>query len=156
LPTGINEKAYIFVNVNYVYGRAAVGVMKEFKEFAVKGNVVDMAVGIVIGAAFGKIVTAFVDGVLMPPIGLMLGGVKFSELALTLQEATEEAEAVMINYGIFVQTLVDFIIIAFAIFLVVKGINNLKRKEEAPKTPPGPSKEELLLGEIRDLLKQKS
>jgi len=130
--------------------------MKEFKEFAVKGNVVDMAVGIVIGAAFGKIVTAFVDGVLMPPIGLMLGGVKFSELALTLQEATEEAEAVMINYGIFVQTLVDFIIIAFAIFLVVKGINNLKRKEEAPKTPPGPSKEELLLGEIRDLLKQKS
>ncbi len=131
------------------------GVMKEFKEFAVKGNVVDMAVGIVIGAAFGKIVTAFVDGVLMPPIGLMLGGVKFSELALILQGATEETEVVMITYGVFVQTLVDFIIIAFAIFLVVKGINALKRKEEAPKTPPGPSREELLLGEIRDLLKQK-
>ena len=133
------------------------GVMKEFKEFAVKGNVVDMAVGIVIGAAFGKIVTAFVDGVLMPPIGMALGGVNFSELSVTLQEATEEAEAIVISYGAFLQTTVDFLIIAFAIFLVVKGINSLKRKEEeAPKAPPSPSKEEILLAEIRDLLKHKT
>lgn len=133
------------------------GVMQEFKEFAVKGNVVDMAVGIVIGVAFGKIVTAFVDGVLMPPIGMALGGVNFSELSVTLQEATEEAEAIVITYGTFLQTMVDFLIVAFAIFLVVKGINSLKRKEEeAPKTPPSPSKEEMILGEIRDLLKHKT
>ncbi len=133
------------------------GVMQEFKEFAVKGNVVDMVVGIVIGAAFGKIVTAFVDGVLMPPIGMALGGVNFSELSVTLQEATEEAEAIVITYGAFLQTMVDFLIVAFAIFLVVKGINSLKRKEEeAPKASPLPSKEEMLLGEIRDLLKQKT
>lgn len=132
------------------------GVMQEFREFAVRGNVVDMAVGIVVGGAFGKIVSAFVDGVLMPPVGLMLGGVNFSELAVTLREATPDAEAVVIGYGAFIQTVIDFAIIAFAIFLVVKGINSLKRKEEeAPKAPPAPSKEEVLLGEIRDLLREK-
>lgn len=131
--------------------------IKEFKEFAVKGNVVDMAVGIIIGAAFGKIVTALVSGVIMPPIGVLLGGVDFSDLAFIVKEATGEAPAVVISYGSFIQTLIDFTIIAFAIFMLVKGINSLKKEEEqAPETPPEPTKEELLLTEIRDLLKSKS
>ena len=130
--------------------------IKEFKEFAVKGNVVDMAVGIIIGAAFGKIVTALVGGVIMPPIGLLLGGVNFADLAFVLKEAVGEAPAVVITYGAFVQTLIDFIIIAFAIFMFIKGINSLKKKEEeAPKAPPAPSAEQVLLTEIRDLLKVK-
>jgi large conductance mechanosensitive channel len=129
--------------------------MSEFKEFAMRGNVVDLAVGLVIGAAFGKIVTAFVNDVLMPPIGLAVGGVDFSDLAVTLKAATDGQEAVMLNYGSFVQTVVDFTIIAFAIFLVVKAMNSLKKKEEAaPEAPPEPSAEEKLLTEIRDLLKQ--
>ncbi|MGX9417573.1 large-conductance mechanosensitive channel protein MscL [Vibrio sp. RC27] len=133
------------------------GMMKEFKEFAVKGNVVDMAVGIIIGAAFGKIVTALVSGVIMPPIGLMLGGVDFSDLAIVLKEATGDAEAVVISYGAFIQTMLDFTIVAFAIFMMIKGINSMKKKEEeAPKAPPAPSSEEVLLTEIRDLLKTKS
>lgn len=131
--------------------------MSEFKDFAVKGNVVDMAVGIVIGAAFGKIVSSFVGGVLMPPIGVLLGGVDFSDLAFVLKEAAGEAPAVVISYGSFVQTVIDFTIIAFAIFMVVKGINSLKKKEEAaPAAPPAPSTEEVLLTEIRDLLKAKN
>ncbi|MGB5855984.1 MAG: large-conductance mechanosensitive channel protein MscL [Oceanisphaera sp.] len=131
--------------------------MKEFKDFAVKGNVVDMAVGIIIGAAFGKIVTALVSGVIMPPIGLMLGGVDFSDLQFVLKDAVGEAPAVVISYGSFIQTLVDFTIIALAIFMMVKGINSLKRKEEAaPEAPPKPTTEEILLTEIRDLLKSKS
>lgn len=131
--------------------------LKEFKAFAVKGNVVDLAVGIIIGAAFGKIVTALVSGVIMPPIGLLLGGVDFSDLAIVLKEAVGEAPAVVISYGAFIQTLVDFIIIAFAIFMLVKGINNMKKKEEeAPKAPPAPSAEETLLTEIRDLLKSQA
>lgn len=130
--------------------------MKEFKEFAVKGNVVDMAVGIIIGAAFGKIITALVSGVIMPPIGVLLGGVDFSDLAYVVKEAVGEAPAVVISYGAFVQTVIDFTIIAFAIFMVIKGINSLKKKEEeAPKVPPAPSAEESLLTEIRDLLKSK-
>ncbi len=130
------------------------GMMKEFREFAVKGNVVDMAVGIIIGAAFGKIVSSFVADVVMPPIGVFLGQVDFSNLALTVQQATAEAPAVVISYGKFIQTVIDFVIIAFAIFIAVKIINSLKRKEEeAPKAPPAPSAEEVLLGEIRDLLK---
>ncbi len=129
--------------------------MKEFREFAMRGNVVDMAVGIVIGAAFGKIVSSFVNDVLMPPIGLAVGGVKFNELAVTLKEATGDAEAVLLKYGAFIQTVVDFLIVAFAIFLVIKAMNSLKRKEEAaPEAPPEPSKEEVLLTEIRDLLKK--
>ena len=129
--------------------------MKEFREFAMRGNVVDMAVGIVIGGAFGKIVTSFVNDILMPPIGMAIGGVDFSELAVTLQEASGEAAAVTINYGAFIQTALDFIIIAFAIFMVIKGMNSLKKKEEeAPAAPPAPSAEETLLTEIRDLLKK--
>lgn len=130
-------------------------IIKEFKEFAVKGNVVDMAVGIIIGAAFGKIVTSVVGDVIMPPIGLLIGGVDFSDLAVTLKAATADTPAVMISYGKFIQTVLDFTIVAFAIFMVVKGINRLKRKEEAaPSVPPAPTKEELLLTEIRDLLKE--
>ena len=129
--------------------------MKEFKEFAMKGNVVDLAVGLVIGAAFGKIVSSFVGDVLMPPLGMLIGGVDFTDLSLTLREATESVEAVTLRYGSFIQTVVDFVIIAFAIFLVVKAMNRLKRKkEEAPAAPPPPSKEVTLLSEIRDLLKQ--
>lgn len=130
--------------------------MKEFREFAMRGNVVDMAVGIVIGAAFGKIVSSFVDDVLMPPIGLAVGGVDFTRLAVTLKAATEETPAVMLNYGAFVQSVVDFAIIAFAIFMVIKAMNSMKKREEAkPEPPPAPPKEVVLLEEIRDLLKSK-
>lgn len=131
------------------------GMMSEFREFAMRGNVVDMAVGIVIGGAFGKIVTSFVNDVLMPPIGLAVGGVDFSELSMVLKEAAGEAEAVTLNYGAFIQTVVDFIIIAFAIFMVIKAMNSMKRKEEEkPAEPPKPSKEEQLLTEIRDALQK--
>ena len=130
--------------------------MSEFKDFAMKGNVVDMAVGIVIGGAFGKIVSSFVADVLMPPIGLLLGNVDFSDLAVSLSAASEGAEAVLIRYGAFIQTVVDFIIIAFAIFMVVKAMNSMKKKEEAaPAAPPAPGKEEVLLTEIRDALRSK-
>jgi len=130
--------------------------MKEFREFAMRGNVVDMAVGIVIGAAFGKIVSSFVNDVLMPPIGVLLGGVDFSDLSMTLVEASGDVAAVTLNYGSFIQTIVDFVIIAFAIFMVIKAMNSMKKKEEAaPAAPPKPSAEEILLSEIRDLLKQK-
>ena len=132
------------------------GMLKEFKEFAMRGNVVDMAVGIVIGAAFGKIVSSFVKDVLMPPIGIFLGGVDFTDLAITLKEAVGKTPAVTLNYGRFIQSVVDFIIIAFAIFLVVKAMNSFQRKKkEEPKAPPKPSKQEVLLTEIRDILKQK-
>ena len=129
--------------------------LAEFKEFAIKGNVVDMAVGIIVGAAFGKIVSSFVKDVIMPPIGVMLGGVNFTDLSYTIQEAIGEAPAVAIKYGAFIQTIVDFTIVAFAIFIAVKVMNNLKKKEqEAPAEEPKPSNEELLLTEIRDLLKK--
>lgn len=129
--------------------------MKEFKAFAMKGNVVDMAVGIVIGAAFGKIITSLVQDVIMPPIGVLLGGVDFSKLGFVVKEATDAAEAVIIKYGAFLNTILEFVIIAFAIFMVVKGMNNMKKKEEEkPAAPPAPSKEETLLSEIRDLLKK--
>lgn len=126
----------------------------EFKKFAMRGNVVDMAVGIVIGGAFGKIVSSFVADVLMPPIGLALGGVDFTDLAVTLKEGVDGADAVMLNYGAFIQSVVDFLIIAFAIFMVVKAMNSMqKTEEEAPAKPPEPSKEEVLLTEIRDALR---
>jgi large conductance mechanosensitive channel len=129
--------------------------MSEFRDFAMRGNVVDMAVGIVIGGAFGKIVSSFVNDVLMPPIGMALGGVDFSDLAMTLKEASGDVAAVTLNYGAFIQTVIDFIIIAFAIFMVIKAMNNLKKKEEeAPAAPPKPSAEETLLAEIRDLLRK--
>ncbi len=131
------------------------GMVKEFKEFAMKGNVVDMAIGIVIGAAFGKVVSAFVANVLMPPIGVLLGGVDFASLMIILKEATAETEAVAISYGVFFNTVIDFIIIAFAIFMVVKWMISMKKKEaEKPAEPPKPSNEEILLTEIRDQLKK--
>lgn len=129
------------------------GMIKEFREFAVKGNVVDMAVGIIIGAAFGKIVSSFVGDVVMPPLGLLIGGVDFSDLAIVLKEAAGDVPAVTLAYGKFIQTVMDFTIVAFAIFIAVKAINKLKRKEqEAPAAPPAPSDEVKLLAEIRDLL----
>ncbi len=130
--------------------------LKEFKDFAVRGNVVDMAVGIIVGAAFGKIVSSFVADVIMPPIGLLIGGVNFSDLAFVIKEAAGQTTAVTMNYGSFIQTIIDFTIVAFAIFLAVKALNSLKKKEaEKPAEPPKPSNEEVLLTEIRDLLKQK-
>lgn len=129
--------------------------IKEFKEFAVRGNVVDMAVGIIIGGAFGKIVSSLVTDVVMPPVGVLLGGVDFSKLSLTVREASEAAEAVTINYGKFINTVIDFVIIAFVIFMAIKGMNKLKKQEEEkPAAPPAPSKQEVLLTEIRDLLKK--
>jgi large conductance mechanosensitive channel len=119
-----------------------------------RGNVVDMAVGIVIGAAFGKIVSSLVGDIIMPPLGILLSQVDFSQLAVTLRAASDGAAAVELRYGAFIQTVLDFLIVAFAIFMVVKGINRMKKKEEAkPTPPPAPTKEETLLGEIRDLLK---
>ena len=131
-------------------------ILSEFKEFAVKGNAVDMAVGIVIGAAFGKIISSLVADVVMPPIGVLVGGVDFTKLAVTLKEKVGDVPAVTLNYGNFIQTMVDFTIIAFAIFMVVKLINKLKKQEEvAPAALPEPTKEVVLLTEIRDLLKAK-
>ncbi|MDX1578566.1 MAG: large-conductance mechanosensitive channel protein MscL [Gemmatimonadota bacterium] len=141
--------------------------LKEFKEFAVKGNMLDMAVGIVIGAAFGTIVTSLVNDVIMPPIGLALGGLDFSQLHVVLQQGTPagpyetlaaaaEAGAVTLNWGAFVNSLISFLIIAIALFIVIKGFNELKREEEPtpePEAPPAPSAEETLLTEIRDLLR---
>ena len=139
------------------------GMVKEFKDFAVKGNVVDMAVGIIIGGAFGTIVKSLVADVLMPPIGLALGGVDFSNLFMVLGEgsfetleAAKEAGAATVNYGVFINNVISFLIVAFAVFLLVKGINSAKKKEEEkPKEPPKPPAEEVLLTEIRDLLKQR-
>jgi large conductance mechanosensitive channel len=126
------------------------GMMKEFKEFAARGNMLDLAVGVLIGAAFGKIVSSLVADALMPPIGLILGGVNFTNLKITLREAVGTAPAVTLNYGTFIQTIVDFLIVAFAIFLLLKGVNRMRRKQA--ETPP-PSNQEVLLAEIRDLLK---
>lgn len=136
--------------------------MSEFKDFAMRGNVIDMAVGIVIGGAFGKIVSSFVSDILMPPIGKLLGGVDFTQLFINLSDTSyeslalaQEAGAPTINYGNFIQTMLDFIIIAFAIFMVIKAMNSMKKKEEeAPAEPPKPSDEVLLLQEIRDSLKK--
>mgnify|MGYP002624343805 FL=1 len=139
--------------------------LKEFKEFAVKGNALDMAVGIIIGGAFGTIVKSLVDDVLMPPVGMLLGGVDFAELFVTLQEgatagpyttvaAAQEAGAVTINYGLFFNAIVSFLLIAWAVFLIVRSFNSMRRQdEEAPAPPPEPPRQEVLLEEIRDLLK---
>jgi large conductance mechanosensitive channel len=139
--------------------------VKEFKEFAMRGNVVDLAVGIIIGGAFGKIVSSVVADVIMPPIGLLLGGVKFTDLKIMLTDPVVDAagvitkQSVSINYGNFIQALVDFLIIAFAIFMMIKAMNSMKKKQEAAPVeapaPPAPSNEEVLLAEIRDLLKNK-
>lgn len=137
--------------------------LKEFKAFAMRGNVVDMAVGIIIGAAFGKIVSSLVKDVIMPPIGKLMGGVDFSNLFVNLGDvayeslaAAQEAGAPTINYGVFLNTVLDFLIVAFAIFMVIKGMNNMKKKEEEkPAEPPKKSDEVLLLEEIRDALKNR-
>ena len=129
--------------------------VKEFREFAVKGNVVDMAVGIIIGAAFGKIVSSLVSDIVTPPLGYLIGGVDFTKLAVTLPAFQEGAEPVTVRYGVFLQATFDFMIVAFAIFMLVKLINRLRRDEEAkPAAPPVPPRQELLLEEIRDLLRQ--
>jgi len=131
--------------------------LQEFKEFAMKGNVVDLAVGVIIGGAFGKIVTSFVGDVVMPLIGLLAGGVDFTKLGITLKEAVDDkTPAVMLNYGNFIQTVFDFTIVAFAIFMAIKMMNKLKKEKPAPEAPPAPTKEEVLLAEIRDLLKAKN
>jgi large conductance mechanosensitive channel len=134
--------------------------LKEFKEFAMRGNVIDMAVGIVIGAAFGKIVSSFVADILMPPVGLLLGNVDFSELYLNLTSTSyatlaqaKEAGAATINYGVWLNSVLDFLIVAFAVFLVIRQMNRLKKKEEAAPAPPPAPSAEVLLAEIRDLLK---
>ena len=126
--------------------------LKEFKKFAMQGNVMDMAVGVIIGAAFGKIVSSLVTDIIMPPIGVLTGGVDFTKLTMTIKKATDVAEAVTINYGIFINTIIDFIIIALAIFLVIRQLNKLKKKEEAK--PAEPAEEIVLLREIRDSLKK--
>jgi large conductance mechanosensitive channel len=138
--------------------------LKEFKEFAMRGNVLDMAIGIIIGGAFGKIISSFVADILMPPIGKLMGNVDFTNLFLNISEGTyetlaaaKEAGAATINYGVWLNTVIDFVIVAFAIFLLIRQVNRFKKKEEpAPAAPPAPSNEELLLGEIRDLLKARS
>ena len=136
--------------------------INEFKEFAVKGNAVDMAVGVIIGGAFGKIVSSIVNDIIMPPIGWLIGGVNFSDLKFelpTVKIAGEELAAATINYGAFIQTIIDFTIIAFCVFMLVKGINKLAKKQKkeeanAPAAPPAPSKEEVLLTEIRAAIKE--
>jgi large conductance mechanosensitive channel len=132
-------------------------VVSEFKTFVSRGNVIDLAVGVIIGGAFGKIVSSLVADIIMPPIGLVLGSVNFKDLNITLKEAVGETAAVTVNYGIFIQNIVDFLLIALSIFLFIKFMNNFKKKEEpaAPAPPPEPSKQELLLVEIRDILKNK-
>jgi large conductance mechanosensitive channel len=128
------------------------GVLQEFRDFAMRGNVVDMAIGVVIGAAFGKIVSSFTNDLLMPPIGILTGGVDFSDQKVVLKDAVGEIPAVTLNYGAFINVVIDFAIIAFAIFLLVKAIN--KAMPKAPPAPPGPTKEEVLLTEIRDALRR--
>jgi len=134
-----------------------VGVFNEFKAFAVKGNVVDMAVGIIIGAAFGNVVSSFVGDIIMPPIGFLVGGVDFGDLAVTLKPAQGDVSAVVLAYGKFIQRVIDFVIVAFAIFIGVKAIDRFKREEAiALSLPPVPTKEEEILSEIRDLIKNSS
>jgi len=130
--------------------------LQEFKQFAMRGNVMDMAIGIIIGAAFGKIISSVVADVIMPPIGLLIGGVDFSDLAFTLKAAEGDNPAVMLKIGVFINTVIDFLIIAFAIFMVIKGINSMKKKEEEkPAAPPAPTKSEVLLEEIRNELRKR-
>lgn len=132
-------------------------VIKELKDFMMRGNVVDMAVGIIIGGAFGKIVSSLVSDVIMPPIGFILNGVDFSDLKLVISQATADSKVVAINYGAFLQTVLDFMIISTVIFFAIKGMNTLRSgQDEVPAGPPAPTKEELLLAEIRDLLKDQN
>ncbi|WP_435946990.1 large-conductance mechanosensitive channel protein MscL [Dryocola sp. BD586] len=131
--------------------------LKEFREFAMRGNVVDLAVGVIIGAAFGKIVSSLVADIIMPPLGLLIGGIDFKQFALTLRPAIGDTPAVVMHYGMFIQNVFDFLIVAFAIFMAIKVINKLnRRKKEEPEAAPAPTQEEVLLSEIRDLLKQQN
>ena len=130
------------------------GMINEFKEFAIKGNMVDMAVGIIMGGAFGTIIKSLVDDVIMPPIGLLIGGIDFASLKWTLKAATADTEAVTINYGLFINALIAFTIVAFVLFQLIKGMNAMKKKEE--EAPAAPPKSEVLLEEIRDALKPRS
>ena len=134
------------------------GLIKEFKEFAMKGNVMDMAVGIIIGGAFGKIVSSMVNDIIMPPIGIILGGVNFKNLSLVLKKASAETPAITLNYGSFLNTVADFIIISFSIFIMVKWMNKLRKKEEAKpdKKPEKPAEDIIILKEIRDALQKKT
>ena len=144
---------------NFNLTKQAMGLLQEFKAFAIKGNVMDMAVGIIIGGAFGKIITSLVNDVIMPPLGVLIGGVNFTDLKITLKAAEGEMAAVTLNYGNFLQVCFDFLIIAFSIFCFVRLLSKLKskkEKEETPAAPPAPSKEEVLLAEIRDILKEKN
>lgn len=138
-------------------------IIREFQNFAVKGNAIDLAVGVIIGAAFGKIVASLVNDVIMPPLGLLIGGVDFSDFFWTLGEgsyetlaAAQEAGATTLNYGLFVNTVVQFLIVAWAIFLVIRQLNRLERKKDDPASPVEPPRQEVLLAEIRDLLKQRA
>jgi large conductance mechanosensitive channel len=132
-------------------------ILKEFRDFAMRGNVVDLAVGVIIGAAFGKIVSSLVADIIMPPLGLLIGGIDFKSFAVTLRDAQGDVPAVVMHYGVFIQNVFDFVIVAFAIFMAIKLMNNLNRKKaEAPAAPPAPTKEEVLLSEIRDLLKEQN
>ncbi|MEG0281061.1 MAG: large-conductance mechanosensitive channel protein MscL [Morganella sp. (in: enterobacteria)] len=131
--------------------------IKEFREFAMRGNVVDMAVGIIIGAAFGKIVSSLVADIIMPPLGLLIGGIDFKQFTVVLREASGSAPAVLLNYGVFLQTVFDFVIVAFAIFIAIKMLNKLRREQaEVPAEPEAPPVEQQLLTEIRDLLKEQN
>jgi large conductance mechanosensitive channel len=144
------------VQVEMMKRRVPMSMWKEFKTFAMRGNVMDMAVGIIIGGAFGKIVSSLVSNVIMPPIGMLLSDVDFSQLAIILRKATDTKPAVTIGYGMFINTVINFIIVAFAIFVMIKTLNSMKKKEEAkPVPPPAPSAQEVLLTEIRDILKRK-
>ena len=132
-------------------------IIKEFREFAMRGNVVDLAVGVIIGAAFGMIVSSLVADIIMPPLGLLIGGIDFKQFAVTLREAQGDIPAVVMHYGVFIQNVFDFLIVAFAIFMAIKLINKLNRKKEEPAAAtPAPTKEEVLLTEIRDLLKEQN
>lgn len=132
-------------------------IIKEFREFAMRGNVVDLAVGVIIGAAFGKIVSSLVADIIMPPLGLLIGGIDFKQFAVTLRDAQGDIPAVVMHYGVFIQNVFDFLIVAFAIFMAIKLINKLNRKKEEPAAAtPAPTKEEVLLTEIRDLLKEQN
>lgn len=131
-------------------------IVKEFRDFAMRGNVMDLAVGVIIGAAFGKIVSSLVADIIMPPLGLLIGRIDFKQFAVTLRPAEGDVPAVIMHYGVFIQNIFDFIIVAFAIFMAIKLMNKVYKKADEPKAAPVPTKEELLLTEIRDLLKQQS
>jgi large conductance mechanosensitive channel len=157
-PGLFSHEPRLFGNVSATYmRRCPVSFLKEFKEFVSKGNVVDMAVGVIIGGAFGKIVTSLVNDLAMPPIGLMIGGVNFKDLSIVLKPGAGDIPPVAIKYGLFINTILEFFIISLVIFLLVRTMNSLKKqKEEEPPCPAAPSKEEALLSEIRDILKQKA